>query len=128
MEEFLRRRVAYKIEFDKHRGHRHAPQHPESGLTHVFVGASGLLHQIALSPRGKIEALVEMRVLREFEYYIRFRRIRVEILVTRPAVLFELHNRVFAHGHTQVRVRLVKPAGVDTRAFHGGAPARFLVN
>ena len=70
MEEFLRRRVAYKIEFYKHRRHRHAPKHPESGLAHFFVGAAGLIYKIALGPGCKVEALVEVSVLRKFKYYI----------------------------------------------------------
>ena len=83
-------------------------QHPERRLTHAAVLAVEVPDEAVLYLRSKLQRLVHVTVLHQFEHDIRVNRIRVKTLVGRFVVRLQFHHRVLTHRHVQVRLHLLR--------------------
>lgn len=121
VEKFLLSRVANKVELHEHRRHRGGPEDPEAGLADVLIVSSGIVYKLFLCGVGKFEALGEVGVLVELEYYIGFRGIRVEAAVSFLIIVIESHHTVLAHSHGEVVFRLMQSEGIHRSALNCAA-------
>ena len=98
---FLFFSIAQKSHFNQHARTRRLQEHPKSSLSHSSIGTLERTCKLILNQFGKLQTLIYILTLHQFENDITINGIRVKSLIN-SLIFLKCHHRVLTHRHIQI--------------------------